>query len=376
MKLAKFEIVFLIISLLAGIAAIISPTNPAGIAQAKTNNARPVLYPYPNPNPTVLAINRRTASSVTGASQVSFEVFFSKPVTGVDADGSDFALFTTGVSGAIITSVLPGNLYDNSFFVTVNTGSGNGTIRLDVPTTATIKDLSNNGLAGLPFTTGAVYTIKKTYPLPATATFGDAPMTHPYWADIEILYANGFTGGCNTSPLQFCPEVNMDRAQAAVFLLRGLRGTNYDPPTAPFATPFGDNWSPGTWAQRWAQGMLQENLTGGCSTLPFLYCPWEQMNRAQAAVFGMRLKRGSAYLPPAGIGTVLADINGTEWYAGWVEEAYTNGLLPACGSSGGLPLFCPNSLVSRGLGAYMLLNKKTRPSNKFGASFFVITRIS
>ena len=189
-------------------------------------------------------------------------------------------------------------------------------------------------------------------------TFGDVPTSHPYFNDIEILYANGFTGGCSTSPLLFCPETTMDRAQGAVFMLRGLVGTSYVPPVEPFANPFGDSWSPGPWAQRWAQGMLDQGLTAGCSTSPLLYCPWEQMPRAQAAVFGMRLLNGSAYLPPAGTGTVFADVSSSDWYAGWVEQAYANGLLPACGTQGGKPLFCPNSLVSRGLGAYMIVRAR------------------
>jgi hypothetical protein len=37
-------------------------------------------------------------------------------------------------------------------------------------------------------------------------TFVDAPTTHPYWKDIETLYASGLTSGCSTSPLKFCPD--------------------------------------------------------------------------------------------------------------------------------------------------------------------------
>ncbi|MBN8582112.1 MAG: right-handed parallel beta-helix repeat-containing protein, partial [Anaerolineae bacterium] len=88
-------------------------------------------------------------------SPASFKVIFSKDVTGVDQN--DFYLFTSGVIGAFITSVTP--VSASVYTVIVNTGSGNGTIRLDVPNTATIKDLSNNNLSGLPFTTGESYTI-------------------------------------------------------------------------------------------------------------------------------------------------------------------------------------------------------------------------
>lgn len=61
MKAARFELVFLIISVLAGIAAVISPTNHIGIARAKTNKA----YPYPYPSPTIIVTN--TNNSGTGS---------------------------------------------------------------------------------------------------------------------------------------------------------------------------------------------------------------------------------------------------------------------------------------------------------------------
>ena len=78
-------------------------------------------------------------------------------------------------------------------------------------------------------------------------TFSDVPSSHLYYQDIEILYANGLTGGCATNPLKFCPDQIMDRAQAAVFMMRGAFGSGYAP--NPSANLFQDNWTPGTWAQ-------------------------------------------------------------------------------------------------------------------------------
>lgn len=199
---------------------------------------------------------------------------------------------------------------------------------------------------------GMIYQI--TY---SEATFGDVSEDHPYYQDIEILYANGLTAGCSTESLLFCPDMTMNRAQSAVFMVRSNFGHAYSPPPAPWMT-FDDDFSPGPWAQPWAQGMFDAGLTAGCSTTPMLFCPWEEMPRLQAAVFGLRLRYGTSYPPPAGTGTIFADINGSEWYAGWVEQAYANGLLPACGTEAGKPIFCPNNLVSRGLAAYMIVRAK------------------
>ena len=75
------------------------------------------------------------------------------------------------------------------------------------PTASPTKGKSNTGAATTP------------------TTFTDVPISHPYYQDIEILYANGLTGGCSTAPLKFCPDQIMDRAQAAVFMMRGTFGS-------------------------------------------------------------------------------------------------------------------------------------------------------
>ena len=63
---------------------------------------------------------------------------------------------------------------------------------------------------------------------------------YPY---ISALYDAGYTAGCSTDPLMYCPDTVMDRGMAAVFMLRGEYGESYSPanPTGFFV----DNWSSG-----------------------------------------------------------------------------------------------------------------------------------
>jgi hypothetical protein len=188
-------------------------------------------------------------------------------------------------------------------------------------------------------------------------TFVDVPTTHPYYRDIEILYANGLTGGCNLTPLMFCPDQILDRAQAAVFMTRGSLGSGYVP--TPKENLFRDNWSPGTWARPWAEAMREEKLTTGCSLSPLLYCPWVQLPREQVVIFGLKMRYGVGYQPPAATGTVFADMTDPDYYATpWAEKAYIDNLIQACGISGSKPLFCPKNLVTRGLGAYVIVRAK------------------
>jgi hypothetical protein len=110
--------------------------------------------------PTVVS-SVRANTSPTNLSSVSFTVTFSESVTGVDT--GDFSLTTTGVTGASVTGVSGSG---STRTVTVNTGSGNGAIRLNVIDNDTIMDLASNKLGGTGlgngnFMTGQAYTVNK-----------------------------------------------------------------------------------------------------------------------------------------------------------------------------------------------------------------------
>jgi hypothetical protein len=152
--------------------------------------------------------------------------------------------------------------------------------------------------------------------------------------------------------------MNMDRAQSAAFMMRGTYGASYVP--NPGENLFEDDWSPGTWAQPWAEAMREGGMTAGCKASPLLYCPWVQLPREQAVIFALRMKYGDSYKPPAATGTVFADMTDTAYYAtAWAEQAYKEGIIPDCGTSGGRPKICPKTMVSRGLAAYMIVRAKS-----------------
>jgi hypothetical protein len=160
----------------------------------------------------------------------------------------------------------------------------------------------------------------------------------------------------------------MSRGESSVFMLRGNFGSGYVPPAAPWDR-FADNWTPIAWAEKWAEGMWNAGLTAGCSTNPLKYCPADIFPRVQAAVFGLRLKYGAGYgtssmpgTPPPATGIVFADMTGTNFYGTkWAEKAYADGLFVSCGTSGGKPMFCPNTALDRGWAAYMIVKAKSIP---------------
>jgi hypothetical protein len=141
-----------------------SAANPLGGSGAGNGNfTAGQVYTIDKTAPSVASIDRAGANP-TNAATVVFTVTFSEIVAGVNIP--DFSLATPGVTGASITSVAGSNAV---WTVTVNTGSGNGSIRLDLVDDDSIVDVINNQLGGKGagngnFNTGQVYTIDKTAP--------------------------------------------------------------------------------------------------------------------------------------------------------------------------------------------------------------------
>jgi hypothetical protein len=183
---------------------------------------------------------------------------------------------------------------------------------------------------------------------------------------IQALYNNGMTAGTSTNPPLFSPNLNLNRAMAAVFMLRAYFGESYVTPDPPYDTFAADDWTQNDWAKPWAQGMWDEQLTAGCQTDPLKYCPDQTLPRVQAIIFGLHMKYDYydgdnlvVYEPPPATGTVFADMTDVNYYGTkWAEAAYADGLLPTCGESGGKPLFCPEDPVDRAWAAYMIVQAK------------------
>ncbi|MGI4862597.1 MAG: beta strand repeat-containing protein [Janthinobacterium lividum] len=104
---------------------------------------------------TITAINR-VGSSPTNAGTVSYTVTFADAVTGLST--SNFALVSTrSIAGPIITSLSGAG---TTYTLAVNTGTGDGNLRLDLVSAAGISP----GLSNAPPFVGQVYTIDKTAP--------------------------------------------------------------------------------------------------------------------------------------------------------------------------------------------------------------------
>jgi hypothetical protein len=189
--------------------------------------------------------------------------------------------------------------------------------------------------------------------IPPGSVFEDVPVEHPFHTEIELLYQAGYTSGCGENPRIYCPEQTMNRAESAVFLERGIHGTDVFPPE-PSSAAF-DDLELDSWAAKWADALYSDGFTAGCGENPLIYCPWLGHTRAEGSVFYLRMLHGADYSPPPASG-LFTDVPIEEWYAKWAEAAYSAGLIPECNE---IPLqFCPQNPLSRGLSAYMMVQAK------------------
>lgn len=288
----------------------------------------------------------RASPNPSSAVDVNFTVTFSENVTGVDI--GDFSLTTSGVSGPAVSGVSgSGSVYT----VTVNTGSGSGTLGLNVIDNDSILNGFSNPLGGAGagngnFTSGEIYAITKAW------IFGDVPNTHWAHSYIESLYSSGITGGCSLIPLRFCPTTPVSRAQMAIFLLRGIYGSNYDPPAAT-GTLFNDVQS-NSFGAAFIEELASEGITGGCGGGN--YCPNQAVTRTQMAIFLIRATHGVAFVPPAATG-IFADVPADSFGADYIEQLVTDGITSGCGNGN----FCPNVAVGRDQMAVFLVKAFNLP---------------
>lgn len=185
--------------------------------------------------------------------------------------------------------------------------------------------------------------------------FADVPPDHWAWSYIELLYEAGITAGCGISPLVYCPENTITRAQMAVLLLRGLHGSSYSPPSVGTSSGFGDV-PPGYWAGAWIKELAAEGITSGCGNGN--YCPEAPVTRDQMAVFLLRSEHGAAYSPPAVVGgTGFADVSDNHWAAAWIKQLDNEGITAGCGGGN----YCPTTAVTRAEMAVFLVRTFNLP---------------
>jgi hypothetical protein len=180
----------------------------------------------------------------------------------------------------------------------------------------------------------------KTWTIHVGESFADTLPEHWAYPAIEALYHWGITTGCLATPLRFCPEQTLTRAEMAAFLVRSKHGGTFVPPD-PTGSVFTDVPA-AYWAAGWIEQLAADGLTKGCGT-PGLFCPEDAVSRTQMAIFLLRLRHGGDYVPPPGTGSVFSDVPLDHWGVAWIEQLATEGITTGCGEG----KYCPEQAVTR-----------------------------
>jgi hypothetical protein len=144
------------------------------------------------------------------------------------------------------------------------------------------------------------------------------------------------TGNCGSG--DHCLEDAVTRAQMAVFLERGMRGSDFVPPSATGNTFLDVGAS--DFAAGFIEQLFMDSITGGCGGNN--YCPNDSVTRAQMAVFLLRAEHGAGYIPPVPIG-VFGDVDLAYWAVGWIDQLAAEGITSGCGGGN----FCPDDPMTR-----------------------------
>ena len=187
-----------------------------------------------------------------------------------------------------------------------------------------------------------------------TPTFADVPPSHPFYPFIEQLVDLGITSGCGVNgsgqPI-YCPNDPVERQQMAVFLMKATGQTAFNNPTPTFA-----DVQPASPFYGWVERLYEQEITGGCSTIPLLFCPNAPVTRASMAVFVVKAK---GLLPLDNPTPTFADVPLGAFAYGHIERMHEQNITGGCLTN---PLrYCPNDSVTRGQMAVFLIRAFATP---------------
>jgi hypothetical protein len=91
----------------------------------------------------------------------------------------------------------------------------------------------------------------------------------------------------------------------------------------------------------WIEDLAARGITGGCGGNN--YCPLNPVRRDQMAVFLLKTKYGSGYLPPPCDGD-FDDVPCPSTFANWIEQLAEEAITGGCGGNN----YCPLNNNTRG----------------------------
>jgi hypothetical protein len=174
---------------------------------------------------------------------------------------------------------------------------------------------------------------------PVAQRFSDVPKSHAFYGHIEFFAQAGISTGCAAG--QYCPNAPVSRRQMAAFLERPMRSSSWMPSSG--QTAFTDVVDNSQFAGE-IERLRLDGVTTGCGSM--IYCPEHSVTRAQMAVFILRARCGSSYVPNMPASQTFADVPLSHPFVRYIDKLHALGITGGCATG---PLrYCPDAAVTRG----------------------------
>lgn len=155
----------------------------------------------------------------------------------------------------------------------------------------------------------------------SAASFDDVPLSNGFSDYITLLRNNGVTSGCSSTT--YCPDGTVNRGQMAVFIIRAMMGgDNFTYPAAPYFNdvPTGHGFF------RWIQKLRELGITTGCGQSN--YCPDNSVTRGEVAVFLVRARFGNAF--SFSTAPYFTDVPNTDGLFPFIQKMRETGITAGC----------------------------------------------
>ena len=275
-----------------------------------------------NPPPAVASVTTSPASPVSGSS-------FTFNVIGTNFDPTNSTVVLTGPGCSTPCSVnTPGTSTQVSGSITLSAGSYSITLK--------------NGTTGLTSASWGSLTIA------SPGVFADVAPTDYYFEAASLLYASKITAGCSATPLMYCPDQQVTRAELAVFSVRAAIGGDPLPGTYS-TTPYFTDVPQNAFGFAWIQKVYELGFTSGCGGNN--YCPDSPVTRDDMASFMVRLRYGSttAFTYPST--PYFTDVAPNQFGFAWIQRLREDSIVAGCGAT----TYCPLDVVTRGQMAIFIM---------------------
>jgi hypothetical protein len=251
---------------------------------------------------------------------------------------TSIAADSSGGSEQVLTVTPPStsctwSAYTDSGWIQLAPSSGTGAGTLTVSMSQNTTGVDRSGSIQI---NDATVSVNQAF---TAQVFADVPPTYYDFDGVNLLSTEGITNGCSSAPLDFCPTEDIIRSQAAIFLVRAVLHTD-DFPYSP--VPWFSDVPAGSFGFQWIQKMYELGITQGCAT--GLFCPNDQVTRAQMAAFLIRMRYGASYAfdyPPT---PYFTDVTQSTFGWSWIQRMAEDNITDGCGYQ----LYCPTNPVTRG----------------------------